>query len=94
MIDRLEEEPRLLAAEPPEHRHGRDLIREQLPTDGHDPVTLRQRDERLAGGRQHYSSAASPDSPNERKKQEYAPVWHAPFPSCSTSKSSVSPSQS
>ena len=33
-------------------------------------------------------------APKARKKQEYSPVWQAPLPSCSTTNSSVSPSQS
>ena len=33
-------------------------------------------------------------SPNRRKKHEYAPVWQAPLPSCSTRNSSTSASQS
>ena len=32
--------------------------------------------------------------PKARWKQERSPVWHAPLPSCSTTKSRVSPSQS
>ena len=44
--------------------------------------------------RQRRHEALAPADPKARKKHEYAPVWQAPSPSWSTTKSNVSPSQS
>ncbi len=102
VLDRLEEESRSAVGvgtdELHERRDGRLEVSEDLAPHRDDGVIASERAEVVARGpdrpgRAHRGPGSEP-SPNARKKQERSPVWQAPRPSCCTTKSSTSPSQS
>ena len=97
VLDRLEQEAGLVAAaQPGERGDRRDQVGQQLAPHRHDGVARAARAVELVarsgsarhGGRRRLARR------RPRKKHEYSPVWQAPLPSCSTTNSSVSPSQS
>ena len=90
MLHRFEEEPRAIADQLGVGRDRGLEVGEHLSPHWHHGVLTRQGAE-LVAARPHAQAA---HSPNRRKKHEYAPVWQAPLPSCSTKKSNTSPSQS
>ena len=109
VLDRLQEESRravgLGADELDERRHGGLEVGQHLAPHRHHRVIAGQRPEVVTrwsdgSGRAHRASGdcESGDGvappPNARKKHDRSPVWQAPRPSCSTTKRSVSPSQS
>ena len=82
-----------------ERRDGRLEVGEDLAPDRHDGVLAGERDgtRRATAGRRRRSLRRGPGAaplPKARKKQLCSPVWHAPRPSCSTTKSRTSTSQS
>ena len=89
--------PSPVADELDEGRDRRLEVGEHLAPDRDDGVVARQRAElverRLDGGEAHTGPGSAPP-PKARKKQLRSPVWQAPRPSCSTTKSSTSMSQS
>ncbi len=93
VLDRLEQEALAVADELGERRHGGFEISEHLAPHRYDRVVARQRDELIACRAAHNLPGAAP-LPNARKKQVCSPVWQAPRPSCSTTNSRVSMSQS
>ncbi len=97
VLDRLEEEALTIADELHERRHRRLEVGQDLTPDRDDRVVAREGVElgarRSSRGSRHKCSGAAPP-PKLRKKQLRSPVWHAPRPSCSTTKSSTSMSQS
>ena len=90
VLDGFEQEPRAVADQLGVGRHRRLQIGEHLGPHRHHGVLGGQGAE-LVAARPHAQVA---HSPNRRKKHEYAPVWQAPLPSCSTMNSSASASQS
>ena len=101
VLDRLEQEARRSRRVGPDQLHERRDRRLEVGQDlapyGHDVVVARQLDEldpRGSDGGLHYMRPGAAPPPNARKKQLRSPVWHAPAPSCSTTNSSVSASQS
>ena len=90
VLDRLEQEAR--ARRRPARANAATGVVRSASTSRHTGTTVWSR----ASARN--SSAIGPESrgvtPKARKKQERSPVWQAPLPSCSTTNSSVSPSQS
>ena len=102
VLDRLEQERRVVvggADQLHERRDRRLEVGEHLAPDRHDRVVARQRDELVAreprrGHDQAQTGPGVAPPPKARKKQLCSPVWHAPRPSCSTTNSNTSMSQS
>ena len=90
VLDRLEQEARAVADDAQERGDRRDEVGQHLAPHGHDRVLAGEHPELVARRTSSSSRAASA----RRKKHVCSPVWHAPLPSCSTTNSSVSPSQS
>ena len=90
VLDRLEQEAGAVADELGVRGDRRLQVGEQLGPHRHDRVARAasaRNSSRLGRIRTH-------SAPKRRKKQEYAPVWQAPSPCCSTLNSSTSASQS
>ena len=97
VLHRLEQEALAVTYELHERRQRRLEIGENVAPDRHDGVVARQGAELVARGpnreRRHKGPGAAPP-PKARKKQLCSPVWQAPRPSCSTTNSKTSMSQS
>ncbi len=88
VLDRLQQEAGFVGHHPAERGDRGDQVGDQLARDRHDGVGGSERVELVAARFDHAG-------PNARWKQLYSPsTWQAPLPSCSTTNSRVSPSQS
>ena len=103
VLDRLEEEAgRSCSAAPTSFTNAETGVSRSASTSRQTGTTVWSRAERdeLVAGEPHRGSAAIQTGPGvaplpkARKKQLCSPVWQAPRPSCSTTKSSTSTSQS
>ncbi len=97
VLDRLQQEAFAVADQLQERGDRRLEIRQDLAPYGDHRVLRRERAElverRLDRGVAH-TAPGSASLPNARKKQLRSPVWQAPRPVCSTTKSRTSMSQS
>ena len=94
VLNRLEQKALALPHELGECRQRRLEVGEHLAPNRHDGVIARLLLEDLEARTEGHTGPGVDPSPKARKKQLRAPVWQAPRPSCSTTNSNTSMSQS